>query len=360
MRLAEARVGHVPYSADLGEPGDRRRFAYYARNRGLMVKQAQPSDELDVVMLSTRADITSWCRVDASTKLVYEVIDSYFALPRWGPRNLGRGLAKRLSGETRRLALDYRRAMERMCERADAVVCSTAEQRESILTMCPNVHVILDYHGEDVTSHKVDYSRNGPPKIVWEGLPYTLGSLATIAPILRDLEIESGAGLNLITDLHFHQYTGRVRRRSAGEVANRLLNSYEIHEWSPVTLSEVAIGSDIAVIPANLEDPFSAGKPENKLLLLWRMGLPVVVARTPAYERAMAAVGTPWLACRSQREWRTALRDLIDDEAARRDAGTRGRAFVQDRFSEEKVMSAWDALFESVGFDTSRPSIHHV
>lgn len=350
MRLAAARIGYVPYSADLSEPGDRRRFACYARHRGLRVERARPGDELDVVMLSTRADITRWRHVKEPTKIVYEVIDSYFALPRRDPRNVGRGVAKWVSGETRRLTLDYRRAMERMCERADAVVCSTAEQRATILGMCPNVHVILDYHGEDITSHKVDYRMNVPPKIVWEGLPHTLGTLRTIAPALRELQRESYAEVHLVTDLHFKQYAGRFRRRTTSEIADRLLTSYELHKWSPVTLAEVAIRSDFAVIPADFDDPFSAGKPENKLLLLWRMGLPVIAASTPAYARAMAAVGTPRLACRNEREWRAALRELVGDEAARRHAGCLGRAFVEANFARERVMSSWDALFESVGF----------
>lgn len=360
MKLTEARVGHVPYSPDLAAPGDRRRFAYYAQHRGLSVELAEPGDPLDVVMLSTRADITTWRRVEESTKVVYEVIDSYFALPRWDARNLGRGLAKRLSGETTRLALDYRKAMERMCQRADAVVCSTREQREAILPMCPNVHVILDYHGQDVTSHKVDYRTDGPPKLVWEGLPYTLGAFSTIAPLLRQLRRERGAELRLVTDLAFKQYAGTFRRRKTQEVADRLFDAYELHQWTPETLLEIAIESDVAVIPADLSDPFWAGKPENKLLLLWRMGLPVVTAATPAYARAMSAVGTPWLACRTEPEWRDALEGLIADEAARRQAGSLGRAFVEAHFAEERLISAWDTLFESLGFEVPRLSADHV
>ena len=355
MRLPEARIGYAPYSVDLSEPGDRRRFAFYARNRGLSLEPANPSGELDLVMLSTRADITRWGRAEGA-KIVYEVIDSYFALPRRDPRNLGRSLAKLLSGETSRLTLSYRRAMEAMCDRADAVVCSTIEQRETILPMCSNVHVILDYHGEDVRAHKDDYALHGPPKLVWEGLPYTLQTLETIVPVLRDLRRDRHAQVRLVTDLVFKQYAGRFRRRSTSDIANRLLAAYELHEWSPQALAEVAIGSDVAIIPADLDDPFSAGKPENKLLLLWRMGLPVVAAATPAYTRAMTAVGTPWLACGTQREWRAALEALLDDEDARRQAGSLGRAYVEANYSEEQILAAWDALFRSLGFEPAASS----
>ena len=35
------------------------------------------------------------------------------------------------------------------------------------------------------------------------------------------------------------------------------------------------------------KDPMMVGKPENKLLLLWRMALPVLVSSTPAYQKVM-------------------------------------------------------------------------
>jgi hypothetical protein len=47
--------------------------------------------------------------------------------------------------------------MEAMCRRADAVVCSTEEQRRQLLALCPNVHVILDAHGELGSVVKSDY-----------------------------------------------------------------------------------------------------------------------------------------------------------------------------------------------------------
>jgi len=37
------------------------------------------------------------------------------------------------------------------------------------------------------------------------------------------------------------------------------------------------------VIPAVLGEPMFAGKPENKLLLFWRMGMPVITSSTAAY-----------------------------------------------------------------------------
>ena len=36
-----------------------------------------------------------------------------------------------------------------------------------------------------------------------------------------------------------------------------------------------------------MNDPMMVGKPKNKLLLFWRMGLPTLVSAIPSYKRAM-------------------------------------------------------------------------
>jgi len=58
-------------------------------------------------------------------------------------------------------------------------------------------------------------------------------------------------------------------------------------------------------------------------------------------------------------EWRTALEELIADEAARRQAGALGRAFVETNFDEKVIISAWDDLFgfESLGFEVRVSSL---
>ena len=57
------------------------------------------------------------------------------------------------------------------------------------------------------------------------------------------------------------------------------------------------------------------GKPENKLGLLWRMGMPVVTSATPAYTRAMNEAGQS-LTCKDDAEWMSKLENLILDEQA--------------------------------------------
>ena len=125
--LRNARIGYVPYGHDLAGPGDRRRFPFYARARGIEFEIADPTKKYDVVILSGRADISVWSRYTQG-KLVYDLIDSYLSIPKKSLKGQLRGLFKYLSRHSRYLQLNYWKAVEGMCARADAVVCTTQER----------------------------------------------------------------------------------------------------------------------------------------------------------------------------------------------------------------------------------------
>lgn len=354
--LAQLRIGYVPYSNALDRPGDRRRFVYYANKRGIRFEIADPAKEYDLVILSARADISFWSRY-SNAKLVYDLIDSYLAIPRTDLKGWLRGLFKFLSGQSRYLQLDHWRAIGNMCASADAVVCSTEEQRRDILRFCSNVHVILDAHLGVTRAVKSDYSAGQPFRLVWEGLPQTLGSLALIRPVLDQLRTRYPIEVHIVSDREFLRYMGQFGNTSTLEMAQRILPGACFHEWRETDCADIICSCDLAVIPLALADPFSAGKPENKLLLFWRMAMPVVTSATPAYMRAMQAAGIN-LTAKDEADWLAALERLLGDEEARREAGTLGKAYVDREFSEANLLGRWDALFDSLGFPFGAQSAH--
>lgn len=351
------RIGYVPYSANLTHPADRRRFPYWARQRGVPFELAEPNGRYDLVVLSSTADITQWIpAAERGTPVVYELIDSYLAEPRHTLRSLMRGPAKFAARQTRSLALDYRRAMETMCRRSTAIVCSTPEQQRDLRALCRDVHVIVDCHVEVVRSVKSDYAPAEPFSLVWEGLPHTVDDFAVLAPVLAEISRARAVTLHLVTDLQFNAYAHRFGRRHTDDVVRRVLPGVTtvIHEWHEPTLSRLVTGCDLAVIPLELDDPFARAKPENKLLLLWRMGMPVVTSATPAYERVMGAAGLD-STCRTETDWRDRLTALMTATDARAHAGTTGRAWVEAIHSREAILNQWDDLVTSASSASARP-----
>jgi hypothetical protein len=344
------RIGYVPYSLRLDAPGDRRRFCYYAQQRQIPFEVANPARSYDIVVLSGWADVTTWSRYPRPAKLVYDIVDSYLAVPRIGVKQLGRGIAKRLAGQTRHLALDYRRAIMRMCERADAIVCASEEQRAELLTLNPNVHVILDYPGELILTPKTDYRAGQPFRIVWEGLPYNLGAFTDIADVIRELTRTFGVKLRVITNREFYTYARRFGKRRSEAILDSLFDDYELFEWNASRMPTLIRECDLAVIPIDMSDRLARGKSENKLVLMWRLGMPTVTAATPAYVRTMHDAGVD-MACDSPGSWNQTLARLVLDEDARRSGGQTGLAFATTIYSPGRMLSRWDALWTSIGGD---------
>jgi len=354
MKINEARIGYAPRSPGLDVPGDRRRFCFYARARKLSFEvTGEPLPDQDIVVVTTTADISQWSRADPRIKIVYDLIDSYLALPQFTPKSLGRGVAKRLSGETKQLIWDYRSAIEAMCARADAVVCCTEEQRQAILRHCPNVHVILDYHGAEARLRKRRFDASVPFRLVWEGLPYTLPGFREVRAALDRVRRRHAVEVHLVTDLEFRQYAGRFRKWTTRDFAARYVDGFRLHEWTSDRVAEVVTSCDLAIIPVLLDDPMFRGKPENKLLLFWRMAMPTVTSATPAYQRAMSQAGLD-MTCGDAASWEELLEHYIVDADAREKAAERGYRWVTEAHSEFHLIEQWDALFASVGFETNK------
>ncbi len=347
--LQHARVGYVPMSNSLNSPGDKRRFAYYANKRNLNFEIADPSKKYDVVVITQNADLSIWSQYDrGGAKIVYDLIDSYLAIPKDNIKGWLRGLAKYLSGQSRHLKFDHWKAIGEMCSRADAVVCSTQEQRADILKFCPNVHIILDAHMGVARMVKTDYSGSRPFRLVWEGLPQSLGSLKLLGPVLDRLRVQYPVEVHIVTDPSYNRYLGKYGKTNTLHAARQILSDVRFHEWKEADCADVICSCDLAVIPLNLNDPFAAGKPENKLLLLWRMEMPVVTSASPAYMRAMHAAGMNYTA-RDEADWLAMLANLIGDAVAREQAGLMGKAYVDSEFSEASLLARWDTVFASLG-----------
>jgi glycosyltransferase involved in cell wall biosynthesis len=347
--LRSIRVGYVPMSKNLNSPGDKRRFVYYANLRNINFEIADPSKKYDLIVITQNSDLSLWKDYEkGTTKIIYDFIDSYLAIPKSNVKGLLRGVAKYFSGQSKYLLFNHWKAIGDMCSRADAVICSTQEQRNDISKFCSNVHIILDAHMGVVRSCKSSYSSQSPFRIIWEGLPQNISSLESIATLINNLNKIKPIELHIVTDTSFNRYLGKYGKTNTLKVAQKLFKNVIFHEWDEKTFANCVCSCDLAIIPINLSDPFAAGKPENKLLLFWRMGMPVVTSATPAYLRAMSLAGMDYTA-RYDSDWIKILSDLINNPIARQKAGALGKSYVEKNFSEKILIEQWDSVLKSCG-----------
>jgi hypothetical protein len=350
--LGEARIGYAGYSADFRHPGDRRRFSAYAEQKGLAYERADIAKNYDLVLVTHNGDLPGWTarkrREGGRLKFVFELVDSYF-VSSGGKRRFLKGLGRRALGTDSRLSADFMKTLIGASEAADAVICSTEEQRGTIRRYNPNVFLSFDWFGGDLGAPKADYTRGDRLRIVWEGQAVTLENLLALREPLNGLR--DRIEIHVVTDPVLRRYFGRFGATDSRGILNGIEAPIVFHPWERETFSKLITSSDLAVIPIDTAQAMMRGKPENKLVLLWQLGMPVLTSATPAYERAMAAAGLD-MVCRSESEWRAQLERMIEAPAEALAAiGAKGRVHALEAYSTEEFQRRFDAVFRTVGFD---------
>lgn len=349
MDFKKLKIGYVPYNSSLTKPGDRRRFVYYANKRNLNFEIAEPGKRYDVIILSQSADLSVWSKKNLDgTKIVYDFIDSYLAVPRNSIKGNLRGLVKFLSRQSKFPRLNHWKALETMCLNSSAVICSTEEQRAQIQKFNKNVHLILDVHTAVTTNVKSNYQSGEVFNLVWEGLGVNVYSLNIIKNAISRLQQKYKIALHIITDLEFKNYLGLYGKIYTTDSIQKIFNNAFLYQWNEQMCSKIICESDLAIIPIDMIDPLVRGKPENKLLLFWRMGLPVISSATPAYVRAVNSAGLPDMVCKTEDEWVETIEKYLLSEEKRRKAGMAGKALADSQYNEMIILQKWDDLFSSL------------
>jgi hypothetical protein len=352
--LSDVRIGYGGYSRDFSRPGDRRRFSAYARQRGLGYEYPDLKRDYDLVLITQNADLTGWAerkrREGDRFRLVVDLVDPYFEQKRLDERLL-KGVGRYLEGRDSRLSPDFRRTLQDVCRAADGVLCSTLEQRSTILDYNPNVEISFDWFDDELGAPKRDFDRNGRLKLVWEGQAGTLRSIQVLRGPLNALRDK--VELHVVTDPSVPRWYGRLGTLPAAELLAGIECPVRLTPWDKETFSGHITAADLAVIPMATSIPMFAQKPENKLVLLWKLGMPVLVGPTPAYRRAMAAAGLD-MVCETEREWTESLAALAEARAETL-AGLAGRG--QDHalraYDQAAFRAPFDRMFGGFGFEVA-------
>lgn len=345
------RIGYVPLHESLRPPGDRRRFPAYAGRRGIEFAVVNDWRDVDLAVVSTEADLVWWASAPSRTKVVLDLPDAFLDEPR-SYRSRARGVAKWLAGPLSRPVLRHDRAMLRLIARADAVVCSTPEQAEKLGRHAENVHVVLDDHAEVAPRKPRSWSEDdhGAFQLVWEGLFPTLAAVEQVLPGLRQLSEDREVVLHLVTDRRPRRYMNRFLHHEVADVVARWGLDVRLHDWDVGTLESVSRDCRLAIVPVVRSDPYSLGKPENRMRLFWRLGLPVLASDSPAHRRAVVLAGVAEdTLCNEGSDWSRALRQYAFEPGACRSASEAGHQAALGPYGSDAVMEAWDGVMASIG-----------
>lgn len=348
--MSRLKIGYGPNRDDLGHPADRRRIVYWAKKRGHEIT-LDLSTSYDVLVLSARADLTKWSRQNKRPPLILDLVDGYLGYERFWQDWL-RGAGKVLTGQNSGTVRPFRKIVGEACQLAQAVICETTEQRETILPFCANVHAILDFHEEfPILPFRRQSQSENFPSLMWEGLPFTAKGLLQLEKTFSEISNSHPISLEMVTDMLYPLLLGKYFKQNTQKIVKRfpeiLGKRFRITEWNIEAVVEAAQRSHIAVLPLDPSGTLNPLKAENRLLMMWRIGLPTLVSPSLAYTRVMQATGIPGV-CHSPEEWKEKTSQLINALDLREEWVERGQQYIRDTHSEEHILSAWDKLFDSV------------
>ena len=142
---------------------------------------------------------------------------------------------------------------------------------------------------------------------------------------------------------YFESDTLRLLQKNFHEIPNRI----SVIPWSSHNLVTYAKKSAVAMIPINLSVPMQRLKPENRLLIMWRLGLPCLTSASPAYSRVAAKAGVSAV-CETSQEWSTNFSRILGDPEFAKDEIVKGQDYLRENHNRTVLLQKWDSVFESV------------
>jgi hypothetical protein len=349
--MRKLKIGYWPLSKTLAAPGDRRRLIFWAEARGHTVVQ-DLTQKVDVLVASENSDFNSETFSNAEVPIVFDLIDAYLS-PNSPQEDFARGVAKKLSGQLTGEFKLFSQHIKDFCLKADAVICSSTEQENLIGVLNKNVHIILDSHDEipivDATSRSFpDYGRI---QLLWEGQPATITGIREISQVIMGLSKKQDLAIDFITDAHYFEFLNRYFKKETfrliGKELRKLEDSVRIVPWSLRNLLNSAEKSTLSVIPIDLTIPIMNLKPENRLLIMWRLGLPCLTSASPAYIRVAEAAGVNAI-CENEATWKTKIEIISKDPMYARNEVLKGQDYLRENHNKRILLEKWDRVFESV------------
>ena len=339
------RIGYLPFSSNLQHPADRRRFVSFANKFDIKFEVYNSLNRYDIIVLSQACDPTHWCSNNSEAKLIYDCADSY-ALLKPSTANYARGIAKYVFRQHKNIVVPHSKAILKLAEAVDCVVVTTNAMKDVVSGRNQNVFKILDNFEEVNGIRKNSFELNRPIRIAWEGVGGTLFQVGLIKNALNHLAVTHDIELWIVTDRKYNAFLGTYFERDSEEQSMTYFKNVRFFDWSIENLKNL-VNADIGIIPIDLNNELTAGKPANKLLLFWQLGLPTITSNTSEYRMAMAETGYEFT-CVNEADWVDNLTKVIKSRDLRSNisAATKGIAELQ----RQRNFEQWKEVFKRLGY----------
>ncbi len=330
-------------------PAQTRRFPRYASRKKInFLNYYDNKSENGSVILNQSADFTFWKKnCHKYENLIFDANDPYLLPNQNSLKDKLRGLFKYVSGSHKYLEFNYQKTYEEMCINSDLVIVSHQNQYELLKSKVKRIALITDYSIKDNLLFKTNYSLKTKKtiNIFWEGLGSSYLPFRDIENIFYKIKNEYNFIFHFSTDLFFYKigdkFVKKDIRKIAKNYAPNFYKNFNFYQWTLDSVDIIANKCDLSIITLPLDYSMNYWKPNNKLVHMWRMGLPTIVSRIPSYQRLYQK--TEYDLCASNiDEWHEKILKICEDEDFRREIGFELKKFTDKEFSNDSIDLKWE------------------
>jgi hypothetical protein len=342
-------IGYEGYSSGNAGIADRRRILYWAAARGHTIIDSRDS-RAEIIVITSSSNLGYWAKAKISTPIILDVVDGLV-----GEQSLVRNLLRGYGyWGTRRsttiLPNTYRQLILAVARKCKIVVCSSPEQVTEWAKYKVNAVDILDIHEEIPHLNKSAITtKDISNEIFWEGLPATLDSMSLLNDFFTHNQ-NSEFTLNVLTNLNSYKYMNKYIKIDLIQMLKKQLNYKNLNlnliPWSANALTTYSQKSTLGVIPILGFKGYNHLKAENRLLIMWRLGLPVLTSPLASYRRVMIDAGIDGI-CENQEEWRKKLNGLFESAGMREEFIGKSRLYLIKRHNLDDILKKWDFVLEN-------------
>ena len=228
---------------------------------------------------------------------------------------------------------------------ADQVVCSSRYQQIYLKTLGIEATVITDifdwefdfpYQIEEKPAHQ----------FIWEGKAFNLDALLKLEKVVNNFP---DIPLAVLTDKKFGGYgaTQTLGKSVEEELKTRFQNAAYV-PWTTSVLMEELARSTLGLLPINVNSSIGKAKPENRLILLWRFGVPALTSPLPSYKELADRTGVDFV-CTDEQAWIERIKTFTEAS----DQNLAQARFLKDyadaHYSVAVILDKWRCVLAAVG-----------
>ena len=340
------KVLFLPSSPDGLGAVDRRRFLAFQSAEKSFSFTFNDKEQYDLIFCAGSGDINLAIKLRQSGKpLIYDYANHYLVEDNFY-KNIFRPIYFSLHKRHKYCFKNFKNSIIRIIRNSDAVICSSHQQELYIKSKINyyNTTVLTDFFEFDfpfLFRRECDLKAENKNALFWEGQAENLINFKSINKMIFEKE-----SMNLVTDL---SYRDGLFRRSTKLYCDRIFKNYNLLNWNQSNVTHLSQKSDIAIIPIDTNIPIYYAKPENKVILMFLLGLPVITSSIPSYQNILCRTGISNLLINKDRCWGDAIHDLrMMSPKNKVDLKLRLRDFALRNYSTSILKTRWKSLFEKV------------